>query len=317
MTHVLFRADGTEVKVNADLFIGADGAYSKVRQQLMRCVRMNYSQFYIDHAYMELCIPPTKEGEYAIDPNHLHIWPRHSFMMIALPNRDKSFTVTLFMPWVKFDSIVIPKDLFEFFESTFPDALNYIGRDVLEYDFFHNPRGSLVTVKCTPYNYKDKCLILGDSAHAMVPFYGQGMNCGFEDVLVLCEQLDRFNIPSHPKNPDPSCVETCLNEYTKVRNPDAEAMCDLAMYNYIEMRSSVVQSGYLFRKRIEGWLHRLFPSVVIPLYTMVSFSRIRYSEALSRWKRQSAWFDTTRYVLNGIGFVSILGIGLFIKNRLK
>jgi kynurenine 3-monooxygenase len=149
------KKDGTPVKVHADLIIGTDGAYSKVRGQLMRHTRVDYSQQYIDHGYLELNIPPTATGEYAMDPNHLHIWPRHTFMLIALPNRDKSFTVTLFMPWSKFDVIKDDKSLLAFFEETFPDAVKLIGKDLLVKDYMRNPKGSLMTVKvcCNIINF--------------------------------------------------------------------------------------------------------------------------------------------------------------------
>ncbi len=160
-------------------------------------------------------------------------------------------------------------------------------------------------------------MILGDSAHAMVPFYGQGMNCGFEDVLVLDDILQKYLgkvAPASPtteyislEHPTAEVLEAALTEYSKTRNPDAEAMCDLARYNYIEMRSSVVDPGYLFRKKVEGFLHRLFPSAVIPLYTMVSFTRIPYAQALARWNRQTAWFETLRWI-GRIGLFSLSGV---------
>ena len=302
---VFERKDGTIATVQGDLIIGTDGAYSKVRSQLMRSIRMDYAQEYIDHGYVELNIPPTQEDAYAMDPDHLHIWPRHTFMMIALPNRDCSFTVTLFMPWAKFDAITDEAALIQFFDETFPDAVALIGKELLIKDYFKNPKGSLISIKCKPYHYRDRALILGDAAHAMVPFYGQGMNCGFEDVLVLDEILTKHLGPavSSPttefiqiKAPSPKTMEAALLEYSLTRNPDAEAMCDLALYNYEEMRSSVVQPGYLIRKRIEGTLHRFFPKSVIPLYTMVSFTRIPYSEVVRRWKRQTRGLELLRQV---------------------
>ncbi|KAJ3351658.1 hypothetical protein HDU91_006094 [Kappamyces sp. JEL0680] len=233
---------------DADLIIGADGAYSKVRQQFMRSIRLNYSQEYIDHAYVELNMPPLPNGDYAMDSGHLHIWPRHTFMMIALPNLDHSFTVTLFMPWAKFEAITTPLELERFFTETFPDAVPLIGLELLVKDYFKNEKGSLMTVKCKPYNVGGKAVIIGDAAHAMVPFYGQGMNCGFEDVLILDEIWTK-----HSKGnsiPSASSVAAILDEYSAVRNPDAEAMCDLALHNYVEMRSSVVNPDYLLRKKV-------------------------------------------------------------------
>ncbi|KAJ3162141.1 hypothetical protein HDU86_005839 [Geranomyces michiganensis] len=291
------RKDGSSINVKASIIIGADGVHSRTRQQLMRKARIDFSQKYIDHAWVELTIPPTASGEYAMDAHHLHIWPRQTFMMIALPNLDKSFTVTLFMPQSKFNAITTEEDLKTFFRDTFPDSIPHMGEKLLIQEYFKNTKGSLAQIKCRPYHYQNKVVIIGDAAHAMVPFYGQGMNCGMEDCLVLDEilttHLGPIGSPSSTR-PDPVTVSAALDAYSARRNPDVEAMCDLAMYNYVEMRSSVTKAGYLFRKTVEGWLHRLFPTAVIPLYTMVSFSRIPYSEALRRWRRQSFWFDMAR-----------------------
>jgi kynurenine 3-monooxygenase len=166
----LDKSSGKVVVEQGDLIVGADGTYSAIRRELMRRTRMNYQQYYIEHGYMELCIPPTSGGEYAMDPNSLHIWPRHEFMMIALPNTDCSFTVTLFMPFDKFEAIKTEDQLFEFFRAEFPDSLPLIGEEGLSKLFFGNPVGPLMTVKCTPYNYKGKCVIIGDSSHSMTPF---------------------------------------------------------------------------------------------------------------------------------------------------
>ncbi|KAI8919065.1 hypothetical protein DFJ77DRAFT_452922 [Powellomyces hirtus] len=293
------KKDGSSVTVKADLMIGADGVYSRTRQQLMRKSRINFSQQYIDHAWVELTIPPTAEGEYAMDAHHLHIWPRQTFMMIALPNLDKSFTVTLFMPWSKFDAIKTEQDLLTFFRDTFPDSIPFMGEQLLVANYFKNIKGSLAQIKCRPYHYQDKVIIIGDAAHAMVPFYGQGMNCGMEDCIVLDDMFTKhLGDLSSPASLGPSgpAVAAALEEYSENRNPDAEAMCDLAMYNYVEMRSSVTKPEYLFRKKVEGWLHKIFPKTIIPLYTMVSFSRIPYAEALRRWNRQTAWFDGARTI---------------------
>ncbi|KAJ3155814.1 hypothetical protein HDU89_005372 [Geranomyces variabilis] len=313
-SHATFkRKDGTNVSVKASLVIGADGVHSRARQQLMRKARIDFSQKYIDHAWVELTIPPTANGEYAMDAHHLHIWPRQTFMMIALPNLDKSFTVTLFMPQSKFDAITTEGDLKTFFRDTFPDSIPHMGEKLLVQEYFKNTKGSLAQIKCRPYHYQDKAVIIGDAAHAMVPFYGQGMNCGMEDCLVLEENLTtHLGLAGSPSstNPDPARVSAALDAYSAQRNPDVEAMCDLAMYNYVEMRSSVTKAGYLFRKTVEGWLHRLFPTAVIPLYTMVSFSRIPYSEALRRWQRQSAWFDTAS-LLGKVAVVTSVSAAVF------
>ena len=165
--------------------------------------------------------------------------------------KDHSFTVTLFMPWSKFEAIQNPHDLEVFFQETFPDSIPLIGRELLIHDYFKNAKGSLISIKCKPYNVSHKAVILGDAAHAMVPFYGQGMNCGFEDVLVLDEIFQKhLGRSSSASPPSPAKLEMILKEYSHVRNPDAEAMCDLALHNYIEMRSSVTKPGYLLRKMV-------------------------------------------------------------------
>ncbi|CAG8630533.1 4960_t:CDS:2 [Paraglomus brasilianum] len=290
------HSNGSEVSQTTDLIIGADGAYSTVRSQLMRPVRMNFQQEYIPHAYCELNIPPVTDADgrskFAMDPNHLHIWPRHSFMMIALPNTNKSFTCTLFMPFEEFEAIKTENDLMSFFQKHFPDSIPLMGAQNLKEEYFRNPKGPMMSIKCTPYNYKERAIIIGDAAHCMVPFYGQGMNCGFEDVFLLNDFLDKFNVDdTKDTNEFRESLDRALNAYTERRHTDAAAICDLAMRNYIEMRSDVVKPLYIIRKRIEGALHAIFPKHFIPLYTMVSFSNIRYSEAVYRWKRQGLWLS--------------------------
>ena len=210
--------------VTPDLVIGCDGAYSAVRKEMMKKPRFNYSQTYIPHAYMELCMPQIN-GDFAMPPNYLHIWPRGQFMMIGLPNQDKTFTLTLFMPTSTFENITDREGLLQFFNENFRDSINLIGKEKLISDYFSNRALPLVSVKCFPYNISGKAVIMGDAAHAMVPFYGQGMNCGMEDCLVLEDALEKY----------PINLEKSLDEFSKNRNPDAEAMCDLAMYNYIEV----------------------------------------------------------------------------------
>ena len=178
--------------MKSDFVVGTDGAHSAVRKLLMRKVRMDYAQEYIGHGYKELTIRPTPEGEYRMSHHNLHIWPRKTFMMIALPNKDKSFTCTLFMPFEKFDEIKTSDQVLAFFEREFPDAIPIIGQENLINDYLKNPVGPLMSVKCKPYHYEDFCVILGDAAHAMVPFYGQGMNCGFQDVMVL-DKVSHFH----------------------------------------------------------------------------------------------------------------------------
>ena len=264
-----------------DVIIGADGAFSAVRESIMKSSRFNYSQSYIDHGYKELTIPPTKEKDFALDPNALHIWPRGQFMLIALPNEDRSFTCTLFLPFEGRDSFSALKSenaVTNFFTSTFPDVLPIMPS--LREDFFQNPTSSLVTVKCYPW-VKNNTLILGDASHAIVPFYGQGMNSGFEDCYLLNKMIDSCN----------GNWQDILPRFQTERKPDADAIADLAIQNFLEMRDKVADERFLLRKKIEGKLNELYPEKWIPLYSMVTFSDIRYADALAIGKRQEAIMD--------------------------
>jgi kynurenine 3-monooxygenase len=269
------------VNVNADRIFSTDGAYSAGRLQFQLTTDMfNYSQTYLEHGYKELTIPPTASGEYAMDPSALHIWPRNSFMLIALPNMDKSFTCTLFYPMngaESFKAIDTVEKMNQFFETNFADVIPLI--PTLKEDFFNNPSSSLVTVRCFPWRFQDKVLLLGDAAHAIVPFYGQGMNCGFEDCVVLNELMEKHN----------DDWDKIFEEFQNLRKPDADAIAELALANFIEMRDKVSDPNFLLQKKIEAWFSDKHPDKWIPLYTMVSYSpQIRYSEALSLGKKQDA-----------------------------
>lgn len=229
-----------EIEDIADLIIGCDGAYSTVRSHMIKRPGFNFSQTYIEHGYLELCIPPTENNDFAMPPNYLHIWPRGKFMMIALPNQDKTWTVTLFMPFENFNSICTPDDLLEFFKNNFPDAIPLIGKERLITDFFKTKPQHLVSVKCNPYHVNNKALLLGDAAHAMVPFYGQGMNAGFEDCSILSSILKQPNIN----------IEDALKEFSEIRWSNAHSICDLAMYNYLEMRHLVTKKVFAYEKHL-------------------------------------------------------------------
>ncbi|KAJ2819190.1 kynurenine 3-monooxygenase, mitochondrial precursor, partial [Coemansia erecta] len=299
-----------ECLVNADLIVGADGAFSRVRQRMMSKILMNYSQTYIEHGYCEFSLAP-QDGAFAMNPNHLHIWPRGSFMLIALPNLDKSFTCTLFMPWSQFAKIQNDAEVVGFFRKHFPDALELMGERRVCAEYTANPKGSLMYVKCAPYTYKSRAVILGDAAHAMVPFYGQGMNCGFEDI----EALDRIMVRmAHESDKANGCtadltdeqLHRALDEYSATRSVDTSAIVDLALENYVEMRAKVVDYAYLARKHLEGLLHRLFPWHVIPLYTMVSFTSIPYAEVVRQWNRQTAWLHRS---IRTVTVAAAIGVG--------
>ncbi|KAK8734985.1 hypothetical protein OTU49_005768 [Cherax quadricarinatus] len=263
-----------------------------MRKQMLKRPRFNYSQQYIPHGYMELCIPATPQGEFAMPCNYLHIWPRGTYMMIALPNQDRSWTVTLFMPFEIFDKLTSPEILLEFFKENYPDAIALIGKEKLIRDFFGNKALPLISVKCSPYHVGSTSLLLGDAAHAMVPFYGQGMNCGMEDCIVLDELMDQFD----------DDLALVLPAFSKHRNPDAEAIVDLAMYNYLEMRSLVNSKLFLLRKKLDDILSRLLPRTWVPLYTMVTFSRERYHVCIANRK----WQD--KILSNLVKVVGVAGI---------
>ncbi len=257
--------------VHSDWIFGADGAFSALRNSLLRTPLFNYSQNYISAGYKELCIPATKSGEFAIEPNALHIWPRGDYMLIALPNLDKSFTCTLFYPMKGEKSFEQLKDeaaVRDLFNQAFPDTLEIMPS--LQEDFFTNPTSGLVTVRCSPW-VKGRTALIGDAAHAIVPFYGQGMNAGFEDCFVFDQLLDEHE----------GLTEEMLLHYDTLRKPDADAIADLALYNFIEMRDKVADAKFVLQKKIEKKLNQLYPEKWVPLYSMVTFSDYRYSEALA------------------------------------
>jgi kynurenine 3-monooxygenase len=270
-TLTLQSADGELAQVHPEILIGADGAFSGLRQAMQRTDRFNYSQQYIDYGYKELTIPPQPDGSHAMEKHALHIWPRHNFMLIALPNPDGSFTCTLFFPFAgepSFAGLVDREGVQKFFGTYFADAVALMP-DYLD-EYFANPTSSLVTVRCDPWVVGTDTALIGDAAHAIVPFYGQGMNCGFEDCRVLLELLEQHGGAWGP----------ALWAYQWSRLANANAIADLALQNFIEMRDLVADPKFLLRKKIEAKLHRLFPDRWVPLYTMVTFSHLPYAEAL-------------------------------------
>jgi kynurenine 3-monooxygenase len=281
-TAVSFDHEGEIKTYKYDRIIGTDGAFSAVRSRLERTNRFNYSQQYLEHGYKELLIPSTPEGLHQIDPNSLHIWPRGGFMLIALANLDGSFTVTLFMPFEgekSFENLNSKERIEAFFEEEFNDALQLMPN--LVEDFNANPTASLVTVKTYPWHYSDSVLLMGDAAHAIVPFYGQGMNCGFED----CSVLDKLMIEL---DNDWSKIAPA---YTKARKVNGDAIADLALRNYIEMRDLTAQPEFLLRKEIEVLFTKKHPDKWLPLYSQVTFSDIPYSEAVENARIQDAIMD--------------------------
>ena len=272
---------GDTTDVRADIIFGADGAFSAARlQHQLNHDKFDYHQYYIDCGYKELTIPAGDGGSFLLGKNALHIWPRKDYMLIALPNLDGSFTCTLFFPFAaehSFEKSDTEEKVTTFFKKTFPDIIPLIPD--LNKQFFHNPVSSLVTVKCFPWIREDKFALIGDAAHAIVPFFGQGMNCGFEDCRILDELIKQ--------NDDD--WETILQQYQTLRKPDGDAIADLAINNFTEMREKTADPKFLLQKKIEARLHEKYPDKWIPAYSQVAFSpQIRYSEALQRGKKQEA-----------------------------
>ena len=279
-TGVLYVRDDATNHVHSlrpDRIIGVDGSASAIRTAMMNVGRFDLSQQYLTHGYKELTIPAGPDGAYRMERNALHIWPRGMYMLIALPNQDGSFTCTLFFPHegeYSFASLLDPRQILDFFKRQFPDAtalmpdLTTLYRD--------NPTGSLVTLKCFPWHYRDRVLLLGDAAHAIVPFFGQGMNCAFEDCTILDECIEAHW-------PDWGNV---FQSFGRRRKADADAIADMALANYVEMRDLVSDPGFQLRQKVGFLLEQKYPDRFIPRYSMVSFHRFPYSEALHRGEIQ-------------------------------
>lgn len=288
--------------------LGADGAYSKIRDDMRRYTRMDFSMTYIKHGYKELTIAPsidakTGETSYALAPwQGLHIWPRDQFMLIALPNPDKSFTCTLFFPLEGADSLEAveagsDEGVIEYFKQYFPDVLPVMPDLVSQ--FRESPNSALLQIKCDPYHAPgSRVAILGDAAHACVPFYGQGMNAAFEDCLLLSEIMDECGMDTN----------RALPEFTRQRVAAGQALVDLSFENYIEMRHHTASSMFLLRKKVEAVFARI-SSAWIPQYTMVAFTRIPYDEALRRARKQDKIIERLA-TLSIIGIIGAAAVGV-------
>lgn len=267
---------------HSDIIFGTDGAFSAIRGSLEKTDRFNYSQTYLEHGYKELHIPPNADGSFRMEKNALHIWPRKSFMLIALPNLDGSFTVTLFLAFegeYSFAQLTDKKSVLGFFHQHFPDVVPLMP-DMAEV-FFSNPTSSLATFRCYPWSLDNKVLLIGDAAHGIVPFYGQGMNAGFEDCTILNNMMNEFN----------DDWQKIIPTFQKTRKPDADAVGELALRNFIEMRDLVADKKFVLRKKIEKLMHERYPDKYLPLYAMVTFSEMPYSKALAIGKQQDALFE--------------------------
>lgn len=260
-----------------DLIFGCDGAFSRVRHKMQRRSRFDYSQDFIDVGYKELSIPPNADGTHQLDKHSFHIWPRGKFMLIAMPNLDGSFTCTLFLPFegeISFESLQTEEDAKNFFKEYFPNVRQVI--DDLLGDFFKNPTSALVTMKCYPWTYWDKVALVGDSAHAIVPFYGQGMNAGFEDIFVLNELIKVHGDDWH----------AIFKNYQEKRKPNADAIAELSYRNFIEMSSKTADPKFLLQKKIEKHFAAKHPEKWVPAYSRVTFSSRPYAEALAEGDAQ-------------------------------
>ncbi len=270
-------ATGAELRVEADFLVGADGAYSEVRHRMQRLDRFEYSQSYLEHGYKELSIPPPEGGGFAMEPHALHIWPRGGFMTIALPNVDGSFTCTCFWPLEGeggLHALSTEEQVLAYFRRVFPDAVPLMPGLAREY--LANPVGSLVTIRCRPWRHRGKVVLLGDAAHAIVPFYGQGANAAFEDCVILDACLRE-----HGFDPEPA-----FESFEARRRPHTDALADLAIANFIEMRDKTASRLFRLGKAVERGLHRAMPRRFVPLYYMVTFSRTPYADAVRRARAQ-------------------------------
>src|SRR5712672_2114488 len=269
-----------KLTARGDAVLGVDGAFSAVRKSMQREIaNFQYDESYLAHGYKELTIPPEPDGSWRMEKNALHIWPRKSFMMIALANPDASFTCTLFWEFEgrrSFATMKTDDDVRRFFEEEFPDAVPLMP-SLLD-DFRNNPTGSLVTIRCAPWFYRDKVCLVGDAAHAVVPFYGQGMNAAFEDCVVLDECLEEF-----PEN-----RERAFAEYFHHRKENSDTLADLAIGNFIEMRDKTASKTFRVKRKLDHLLEGALPRIYLPLYTMVTFTRMPYAKAAKRAQIQDA-----------------------------
>lgn len=310
---IFFHDESTQanIAVKSGITIAADGATSPVRMEMLKVPRFNFSQEYENYGYKELHIPPGKDGKFQMETNALHIWPRGSFMLIALPNMDGSFTCTLFLAYDKslggdnsFENLDTPQKVNEFFTRNFSDAVDLMPS--LTHDFFENPTGTLMTVKCYPWNLGGNAVLLGDSAHAIVPFFGQGMNAAFEDCVYLNRCIDEYG----------GNWEKIFGEFQKMRKPNTDAIADLAQENFIEMRDLVATPRYQLKKKIETELYKKHPETFIPKYTMVTFMRIPYSVALERGKIQEDILNTLSDKISTIEEVNWKKAESLVKQKL-
>lgn len=275
---------GKEEKVVADVTIGADGAFSTIRKSMLDQVRnFNYAQDFLAHGYKELVIPPGENGQHRMASGFFHIWPRGNYSLIGIPNLDGSFTCTLFFPYkgdVSFEKLDTAQDILDFFNAAFPDAVPLMPS--LTEDFLNNPVGAFVTIKCGPWNIGGQAVLLGDAAHAIVPFYGQGMNCGFEDCRVLDEILDTGERD----------WEVVFSKLYELRRPNTDAIADMAADHFTELSNTTADPKFQLKRQVELEMENRFPDRFIPRYSMVAFHpEIPYAEARRLGEAQDKMLD--------------------------
>jgi len=266
-----------EIELPFNRVIGCDGSASILRKSIVEKANIQYVKKPLGHGYKELTIPPLKSGKFRIEPNALHIWPRGNHMLIALPNNDCSFTCTLFFPMTgtkSFETVKTKKDILDLFQSQFHDAIKLIPN--LVEDFQKNSTGDLASVYCKPWHLGDKALLIGDAAHAVVPFFGQGMNASFQDCSTLAKLMGQ----------NKNDWKTIFNTFSSVQVENGHAIADMAIENYLEMRDHVNDTEYKKRRNVELKLERMFPGQFIPRYSMVSFHQIPYAEVYQRGGKQ-------------------------------
>jgi kynurenine 3-monooxygenase len=273
---------GSTTRYQPDRLFAADGAYSIVRRHMQRLDRFNYSQRYLDYGYRELTIPATASGEAIFDRNELHLWPRNSYLLLGFANRDNSITVSLFLPFIgptSFASLRTTDDIRQFFEDSFPDALPYMPD--LEKEYFAKVPNSMVTIQCSPWSYGDRITLIGDAAHAIVPYYGQGANAGFEDCMIFNRCLERHG-------DDWAAV---FANFEALRKPNTDLIGQLAADHFVELNARVNDPRFLLRKQIERKVNRMYPNAYTPFYSMIAFSSRPYIEAMQVEQRQRVIID--------------------------
>jgi kynurenine 3-monooxygenase len=279
---VLDEETGERRTIESSVVIGCDGSASAIRGEMLKRTRFNFAQEYLDYGYKELTVPASAGGKHVLETNALHIWPRGNYMLIALPNVDGTFACILFLPFEgadSFEELATESLIVEFFQKRFPDA-SLLMPD-LAANFFANPTGSMVTIKCSPWHVEGTVLLLGDAAHAIVPFFGQGINCGFEDCTVFLELLDRYG----------ANWEKVFQEFEHVRKTNTDAIADMAVENFVEMRDRVADPRFLLRKKVELALEAKYPGLFVPKYAMVTFHRVPYATALQRGQLQDRMLE--------------------------